>query len=543
MQYALSNALMRVASLYFEGLGTPVSLGLKLRLDNGLWEEISDMSPDPRTYTDPVAFGLDHAACGFLKKLKQLPTGIDKKAAAVEKWWQGERDCYRSNLRLACHLPLNKGARNEAVHSYLMDARKVIRGWIGNKPPELLAGRFGPGATFSDRGGDSTVPDKMSADPSMTSDAVWYLPQWYGTQWGAAVAQRQGKVSVVRGNRFTTVPKNARTDRSIASEPSINMFYQLALGSSLRSRLRATSGWDLDIAQETHRRVACESSRTREFATLDLSNASDTVSRSLVRILMPHLWYEQLDDLRSKATYIENRWVVLEKFSSMGNGFTFELETLLFAALACVASQRCGYHGLLGSDVFVFGDDIIVKNDVAPLLRSVLEYCGLKLNVEKSYFGDEPFRESCGGDYFAGQPVRPFFVKDDPNDPQGWIGIANGLAAMADQIPSDGADRLRRAWFSCLDQLPSNIRRCRGPRVLGDAVIHDDESRWETRWKHSIRYIKAYVPDRYRIKRYDWYAGEVVLACATYMLGGSDIGGVIPRDGLLSYKVGWIPYS
>jgi hypothetical protein len=311
----------------------------------------------------------------------------------------------------------------------------------------------------------------------------------------------------------------------------------------------------LDRAQDVHRQVAETSSVTREFATLDLSNASDTVASTLVKVLLPRKWYEALDDLRSKKTFIQNKWVVLEKFSSMGNGFTFELETILFAAIACSVTRECDGLGELGSDVFVFGDDIIVKNSVARPLKSVLEFLGFNLNYEKSYFDDSPFRESCGADFFAGKPVRPYFLKELPNGPQDYFGLANGIASLTDRIALTGYEVGRRAWFSVLDCIPTRIRSCRGPKDLGDIVIHDNEEHWTCRWRNGIRYLKALKPDRVRVIGFDRFDPRVVLACATYGTGnygtpisdGGDVvlrrEGVIPRDGVLSFKVGWVPYS
>jgi len=544
----LSSDVARVALRLYEGLGSPIALACAEMLRKGQWDGISEVNPDPRSYTNAGAYLLDAAAAGLLRKFQGLPTSHDRRKSAVDKWWQGERDCYRTNERLSPYLPENvlfhswNGTPEGRIKEFLSLVRKEITNWIGHAPPELAQGRFGPGATYSKKGGRTTVPDKMSSTPSLTRGAIWFLPQWLGTQWGSAIAAHHGEVTFVPGNRFATVPKTAKTDRAIAAEPDINVFYQLAMGRSLRRRLRANTGWNLDDAQEVHGQVARTSSVSREFATLDLSNASDTVAKNLVKILLPRLWFEALDGLRSPKTLIDKRWVVLEKFSSMGNGFTFELETIIFAALSTVVSRQCGYEGALGKDVFVFGDDIIVKNDVYRSLKPVLEFLGFSLNVDKSFYDDVPFRESCGQDFFDGKPVRPYFLKEEPCGPEDYIAFANGLRALGDRLTENGLDGHHRAWFGVLDRIPLGIRRCRGPKALGDIVIHDDPERWSTRWRHSIRYIQAYRPHKTRLVRFDRFKPEVILACATYGTGNRR-GGVIPRDGILSHKVGWVTYS
>ena len=92
----------------------------------------------------------------------------------------------------------------------------------------------------------------------------------------------------------------------------------------------------------------------------------------------------------------------------MGNAFTFELETLIFWCLtrAVVEELQLSQNGR----VFAYGDDIICPTEAVPLLYKVLDFCGFTVNTEKS-FTSGPFRESCGGDYFLGFDIRPYYVK------------------------------------------------------------------------------------------------------------------------------------
>lgn len=558
-QKALSREVMRLVSTFLEDLGTPLALGVYLRIDNGLWEDLAQLSVDPRSYLDSASYLRDAAAVSILKKYASFPTSQDsRRANALAKWKEGERSCYFTNERLLRYLPAFSNAwdRNASVERHFAAIRKIIYNLIGSSPPSLCEGRFGPGATFSDRGRYATVPDKMASNPTLTRGSIWYLPQWLGTQWGADVSARRGELEFIPGNRYSSVPKTCLTDRSIAAEPSINGFYQLGLGRAIRNRLLVRSsqndGWNLNVAQEVHRQVAMEASVTREFATLDLSNASDTVAYNLVKLLLPHLWFEALDGLRSPKTLVDGKWYVLEKFSSMGNGYTFELETLLFAALSIHACNIAGVDGVLGKNVFVYGDDIIVPTHVCSELISLLKFCGFEVNSAKSYFDDFPFRESCGGDFFNGVAVRPYFLKKDLNEPQNIIAFANGVSALLLKLASTGFILSRRCWLRSLDLLPLAVRRARGPAALGDIVIHDEEKRWDCRTRNGIRYLRALRPKGFRKVSFKAFRPAVVLACATY--GTGNIGtpeynrvpaveGVIPRDGLLGYKVGWVPWS
>jgi len=231
----------------------------------------------------------------------------------------------------------------------------------------------------------------------------------------------------------------------------------------------------------------------------------------------------------------------------MGNGFTFELETAVFLAIIlAVRNLRAVSEPLEalitpGRDVLVYGDDIIIPTEYASDVVSALSYCGFKTNDSKS-FVEGPFRESCGGDYFRGVDVRPYFLKEYPNGPEEWVKVANGIKRMVTGSGSLSQIRssLLRPWFAALDSIPSHIRRLRGPEQLGDLVIHDDSDKWQTRKRGSLTYIMVYRPAK--LKRFSWlnWKPDVVLATAVYGVG-TGRGGVTPRDAVLGYKVGWVP--
>jgi hypothetical protein len=124
--------------------------------------------------------------------------------------------------------------------------------------------------------------------------------------------------------------------------------------------------------------------------------------------LLPPEWSELLGQLRTGTICYDGLSIKLEKFSSMGNGFTFELESLIFWALALGC---CRTVGVDVEHVGVYGDDIIVPTDAAGLLYEVLDHCGFWVNTQKSYI-DGPFRESCGADWLNGKDVRPFYLRE-----------------------------------------------------------------------------------------------------------------------------------
>jgi len=85
----------------------------------------------------------------------------------------------------------------------------------------------------------------------------------------------------------------------------------------------------------------------------------------------------------------------------------------MLSVWACALTyQRFDWDSLAGfaKQVRVFGDDIIVPNDVYPVLTSLLAECQLKVNTSKSFHSGK-FRESCGMDAYDGEDVTPAYFR------------------------------------------------------------------------------------------------------------------------------------
>jgi len=195
-----------------------------------------------------------------------------------------------------------------------------------------------------------------------------------------------------------------KVERPIAVEPLWNGFVQKGVDIYMRDKL-ARVGIDL-TDQTLNQRLAREGSvddSDEGFVTIDLSSASDSIAIEVVRNLIPHDWFYLLDSIRSQNYMDESGNISpYHKFCSMGNGFCFPLETLIFAA-ACSACDA----GIPGKDFIVYGDDIIVRKRYAEAVLSLLGRLGFVANANKTFLRG-PFRESCGSDWFGGEDVRPF---------------------------------------------------------------------------------------------------------------------------------------
>lgn len=210
------------------------------------------------------------------------------------------------------------------------------------------------------------------------------------------------RCDVVNNNKITFVPKTAITHRAIAIEPLLNGYLQKGIDLVMRKRLQRV-GVDLSNQQRNQQFAQIGSvDGSCGYVTIDLSSASDTLATEVVRYLLPPSWFDLLNACRSHEGELPNKLGIrYEKFCSMGNGFCFPLESLIFASAVSAAG------GKLGVDSLVYGDDIITTPAVSHELLRNLDLLGFKVNKRKTFLAG-PFRESCGGDWFKGEDVRPF---------------------------------------------------------------------------------------------------------------------------------------
>jgi hypothetical protein len=226
------------------------------------------------------------------------------------------------------------------------------------------------------------------------------------------------RYSVVSHNRVVTVPKTSLTDRTIACEPVGNLPFQLAVDRFIKQKL-IKIGIDLSD-QRRNQRLAKQGSIDDSLATIDLSMASDTMALNAVLAFFPEDWSQLLMRLRSPMYRGIFGNGIYQKFSSMGNGCTFTLETILFASMCFAVGSK---------DYSVYGDDIIIESHHYDELLRLLAFVGFIPNKSKS-FSAGPFRESCGADYYKGVDVRPFFWRKSPTSPPELAHYINGLAEV-----------------------------------------------------------------------------------------------------------------
>lgn len=279
-------------------------------------------------------------------------------------------------------------------------------------------GKCGPGASVGHKGDVDFFTKMFNSTLTHTSDAlIRHYRYVLSSRWNSAESVRSKLHSTVRvdGSKITTVPKDEKKRRTICVEPILNMFYQLGAKSVLEGVLRRQHQIDVGNQQDFNREMAKQASVSGAYATIDLSDASDSISTSLIREILPRDVFNALDCVRSKRARVGSEWVDLHMFSTMGNGFTFVLMTLVLSTLIRSVYRQHGIHPKANSNYAVFGDDLIVRTDMYPHILQALDDLGFIPNQDKS-FSTGFFRESCGADYIRGYNVRGVYCKGLNNE-------------------------------------------------------------------------------------------------------------------------------
>lgn len=435
------------------------SFGTAVRLADSLSEQ---------QYGDSEEHFAMNQLASLVRKVPFVDPSLTPEATAWKKFIQAEHRCKRTNQRLRAENSVGRRS-----YAFLTERAALwIERVIGDEPNLALIYEgcdFGPGASVGIHGNAThlarKLDEKWTATPTGASIAIsammgdhhiWEsLQRRWPVCYDPDLFRRDAgrKVELVAANKITMVPKTAKVHRTIAIEPTLNGYIQKGVDVYMR---RCLARYGIDLRDQTrNQNMAREGSLggLNPLVTIDLSAASDSISIETVRRLIPPKWFEFLNRIRSPSYVSEWGNGRYEKFVTMGNGFCFPLETLIFASLVVAVYAETGDR-----DFTVYGDDIIVRQSSALYLIEVLMYFGFRTNVDKTFiFG--PFRESCGADYFEGVNVRPYILDFIPSTIRDKFKIANG-------IRDNPFFFNKEAWWTTVNSIPRKgllLRPLAGP--------------------------------------------------------------------------------
>lgn len=479
----MSKTEKKQHAVRFQSLATHVASAVRRDTPASLFEAIE--GADYRTFFDRVneidfaemlssdSFRDIYFLCELFSKNQYIDLGIDRAGAAVAKFLDAEKTCYATNRLFGQHTDALLCTKfDTATSSILWNARKNVHRVLPldfdwNAVIDLCD--FGPGANVGVTRREASKPYKIGNEKPTVTAGCYSLAKTalrYFEGWGHHYPVEP---LVVEGGFMVTVPKSYKTDRVIMVEPQWNSFFQKGIG-SLMKRLLLRVGvnlYDQTLNQEAARKGSVDGS----YATIDLSAASDSISSGLVNWLLPLDWSDALSRVRTHRVLLPSgKYHYLEKFSSMGNAFTFELESLIFWSVCEGVRQYLGGSTL--ARPLVYGDDLAVDSRTASLVIQVLASVGFQTNAKKTHVGKEGFRESCGKHYLKGADVTPFYIRKGLVHPAERVLLCNNIRRYARTGRVWGLDgRFEAPYKATLATLPKRYAYTPIPDGFGDGGL------------------------------------------------------------------------
>jgi hypothetical protein len=351
-------------------------------------------------------------------------------ATAFRKWLEVENDL--ESLKLQPGL--------------LSRLRVIVAQLLPRLDTNLALPRFGPGFVAegyidpNDKIENLVIDDKLSR--------VFYPRSRYphGSFVERAITQLFMRVSrEEQMSKLMFVPKNIKTARSICQEPNSYMAHQQIVFRWMNTAFKTgMMRHFVTLEDQSINRVkALNGSAYLNYDTLDLSCASDRVSKELVRGIFPKQYWLYLLGTRSGRVRLPDGSLrEVKKFAPMGSALCFPVQCVTFTAITLLGylmhhygcdtwdgvredayelthlEEFCsklehhteGYSRNLQSPS-IYGDDIICDPRVTDRVILLLQTCGLEVNLDKSFTGGQLVRESCGIYAFNGVDVTPVIFR------------------------------------------------------------------------------------------------------------------------------------
>jgi len=338
----------------------------------------------------------------FDGKLITEPTVIQKKEAI---------DGFRERQRI-----LGK-TKVPQYHPVLERAKLLLSRTLKGLDLSTISPGHGPGGVAE--GMDRIVRWDFNSWPSRAER--WYPFHVYGSQSFRALCISGPPRMIAKSyTKCSLVPKDFKGPRLISAESAATQYLQQGQMKSLMRYIQRHPllSRSIKLSDQTFSQKLCKKAFDAGMGTLDLSNASDTVSAALVWYLLsgvPRL-RSQLFCTRSQYLLFGSEEPVrITAFSPMGSAVCFPVETLVFWAItmASVRHVQASWRTSLSregkgslplesetaSEIAVFGDDIIAPTYAFSTIIGTLETIGCQVNRSKTCYMT-PFRESCGSEWY-----------------------------------------------------------------------------------------------------------------------------------------------
>lgn len=334
------------------------------------------------------------------------------------------------------NLNFDLSALDEHTLLVVYKARSIVRQVTNDLNPfdvnqaERFIPRPGPGATNTPVEKFMRYrPHKFDAQLEAFGYSEWYNPPLYPPRgkrpWDLRVGSARSSALPERNlltSRFKFVHKTFGKARGICIEELEMQWLQQGVRRALYDRIEQhplTKGFVSFTDQSINGLKALQASEKLDMCTIDMSSASDRISRKLVEYLFqdnPEL-LKALLDLSTRYVQLpeelatNRKFFHMRKYAPMGSALCFPVMGLVhFALIKAILSNTAPQH-INDIPVFVYGDDILVETQYTEEVMKVLPLFGMKINEEKSFY-KSLFRESCGVHAYNGVDITPVRFKE-----------------------------------------------------------------------------------------------------------------------------------
>lgn len=253
-------------------------------------------------------------------------------------------------------------------------------------------------------------------------------------------------------SKLVLVPKDYRGPRVIMEELLETVMQQSVVADAIMSIISnatpstvpylAANAIRLDD-QTQNQEMAQLGARHGYLATLDLKDASDSITRRLIWAIFPdEIATAILECVTERVLLPDGKVYDLHMPCTMGSRLTVPVQSFTYWVIVCTAAEIAYELGVIPSldvlrDCSVYNDDIIVPYVLYDTVCDLLTLSGLIVNHDKSYTDGHPFRESCGVDFFYDEEVTTIYW------PRRELNVANdelpSLCALHNRLYSIGA--------------------------------------------------------------------------------------------------------
>lgn len=304
--------------------------------DSSYWSRLSLPGFKRLVARQSLYWGCMAPVVGELEEI--FTSGPTTKTVATVRQWAcfSSRLNFRSlDLEEECekeYVSAEQAMRSQVYNYDLIAALNgIVQEWFSGFMPDYLLSRHGPGSVSQTHGGRLHRSIKNSI--MKTDLRLEYLlsrRDWYPIPLDAGLE---------RISELVCVPKSMEKNRTISREPAVLQYFQQGLFASLRNWIEHHD-WLQNVIrlddQETSKRLARQGSEFGLISTIDLSNASDSVTLTLVKgMFRKTTVYTDLICVRSDATVLPSgSTIALEKYAPMGSAVCFPVECIVFSAIA-----------------------------------------------------------------------------------------------------------------------------------------------------------------------------------------------------------------